>query len=133
MMINYMGGIAGGLLAFLLGAIWYAPGVFGHIWARHCGLSEAQIKSASPRKMFLLALPLSLLAGLVFAAFLGDAGLGLSIGAGLAAGVCWVSASLGINYIYEQKPLGLFLVNAGYHSMQFLLYGLSVGVANQFF
>ena len=90
MMINYMGGIAGGLLAFLLGAIWYAPGVFGHIWARHCGLSEAQIKSASPRKMFLLALPLSLLAGLVFAAFLGDAGLGLSIGAGLAAGVCWV-------------------------------------------
>ncbi len=35
-----------------------------------------------------------------------------------------MAASLGINYLFERKPLKLFLINGGYFTLQFTLYGL---------
>jgi hypothetical protein len=52
----------------------------------------------------------------------------LALGAGFSAGLCWVAASFGINYLFEQKTLTLFLVNGGYHTVQFTLYGLVLGL-----
>jgi hypothetical protein len=72
---------------------------------------------------------LSLLAVAVFAFFLGpDPELGFAVGAGIAAGVAWVAASIGINYLFEQKSPLLFLINGGYHALQFALYGLILGL-----
>jgi hypothetical protein len=34
---------------------------------------------------------------------------------GLMTGVCYASTAVSINYVYEKKPLGLFLINNGYH------------------
>jgi hypothetical protein len=68
---------------------------------------------------------LSLVASLVFALFLGPRPpVSLGLGAGFAAGLCWVGASFGINYLFERKSLKLFLINAGYHTMQFTIIGL---------
>jgi hypothetical protein len=39
-----------------------------------------------------------------------------------------VAASFGINYLFEQKSFTLFLVNGGYHTVQFTLYGLILGL-----
>ena len=47
---------------------------------------------------------------------------------GFSAGLFWVAASFGINYLFERKPLSLFLVNGGYHTLQFTLYGLILGL-----
>ena len=72
---------------------------------------------------------LSLISAAVFAMFLGPApGLGLAVGAGFAAGLCWVAASLGINYLFERKSLALFLVNGGFHTIQFTVIGLVLGL-----
>jgi hypothetical protein len=38
-----------------------------------------------------------------------------------------VSASFGINYLFERKSLTLFLINGGYHALQFTLIGLILG------
>ena len=35
-----------------------------------------------------------------------------------------MAASFGINYLFERKSLKLFLINAGYHTLQFTLIGL---------
>jgi hypothetical protein len=65
----------------------------------------------------------------VFALFLGPRpALGFALGAGFSAGLCWVAASFGINYLFERRSLALFLVNGGYHTMQFTLYGLVLGL-----
>jgi len=37
---------------------------------------------------------------------------GLKLGA--LTGCCFCAATIGVNYLYEKKPLGLFLINAGY-------------------
>jgi hypothetical protein len=72
---------------------------------------------------------LSLLAAFVFAMFLGpNPSLTFALGAGASAGLCWVAASLGINYLFEHKSLRLFLINGGYHTLQFTLYGMVLGL-----
>lgn len=56
--------------------------------------------------------------------FLGpDPELGLGVGAGVAAGAGWVATSYGINYLFAQRSLTLFFIDAGYHTLQFTLYG----------
>jgi len=45
-----------------------------------------------------------------------------------AAGLCWVAASYGISYGFERRPLKLWLINGGYHTLQFTLFGLILGL-----
>ena len=75
------------------------------------------------------AFALSLVAAAVFAMFLGkDMSLGAATAAGFAAGLCWVAASYGINYLFERRPMRLWLINGGYHTLQFTLFGLILGL-----
>ena len=111
--------------AFVLGGLWYSPMLFGKPWQREAGVSEEQMKNANMGLIFGLAFVLSLVASLVFALFLGPRPpVSLGLGAGFAAGLCWVGASFGINYLFERKSLKLFLINGGYHTLQFTLIGL---------
>jgi hypothetical protein len=115
--------------AFALGGLWYSPPLFGKRWQREAGLSDDDLEGRSPALVFGGSFALSLLAAIVFGMFLGPKpSLTLSLGAGVAAGICWVAASLGINYLFERKSWAHFLINGGYHTLQFTLYGLILGL-----
>ena len=115
--------------SLVLGGIWYSPALFAPSWQSLAGLSDAQAKSGNMGMIFGLAFLLSFVAAYVFAMFLGrNFGLGPSIGAGASAGLCWVAASFGINYLFERRPLKLWLINGGYHTLQFTLFGLILGL-----
>ena len=127
MEISWIGVIAAGVSAFALGGIWYGP-LFGKSWQALVGLSDEKVRSANMAKVMGLSLVLSLIAAFVFAMFLGPKpGMSLALGAGISAGLCWVGASLGISYLFEQRPLKLWLINGGYHTLQFTLYGAILG------
>ena len=117
--------------SLLLGGIWYSPILFGKAWQRVAGLSDEQAQSGNMAMIFGLAFLLSLIAAFVFAMFLGtEMSLGASTAAGFSAGLCWVAASYGISYLFERRPLGLWLINGGYHTVQFTLFGLILGLMN---
>jgi len=127
--INLWAVLVASLTAFLLGGLWYAPIGFGKAWQREKGLKPDARPPRSPAVTFGLAFLLSLLAAGVFAMFLGPhPSMQLALGAGFAAGFAWVAASLGINYLFEQKSLRLFCINGGYHTAQFVVYGLVFGL-----
>ena len=127
--INLWAVLAAAVAAFVLGGIWYAPPVFGAAWQRETGLSEETLKARKPAMIFGVSFVLSLVAAFVFAMFLGPKpSLQLAVGAGVAAGLCWVAASFGINYLFEGRSLKLFAINGGYHTLQFALYGLVLGL-----
>ena len=86
----------------------------------------------SGRRIYIVPTRLGLaFAVMVFAMFLGcEMGLGPSIAAGASAGLCWVAASFAINYLFERRPLSLWLINGGYHTLQFTLFGLILGAMN---
>ena len=82
-----------------------------------------------PAKVFGGSFVLSFIAAAVFAMFLGnEVSVGQAAAAGFAAGLCWVAASFAINYLFERRPLKLWLINGGYHTLQFTLFGLIIGL-----
>jgi hypothetical protein len=126
--VNLWAVLACGVGSLVLGALWYSPVLFGSRWQSLAGVSEEQL-AGDHFKIFGLAFILSLVAAFVFAIFLGpEMGLGPSIGAGASAGLCWVAASFGINYLFERRPLCLWLINGGYHTLQFTMFGLILGL-----
>lgn len=128
MEMNWIAVVAAGVSAFVLGGVWYGP-LFGKKWAGYVGLSEEDQKNASMTKVFGGAFALSLIAAAVFAAFLGpNPGVEFATAAGFAAGLGWVAASFGINYLFAQRPFGLWLIDGGYATLQFTLYGLLIGL-----
>lgn len=127
--INWLAVVAAALSAFVVGGLWYSPILFLKPWMAGTGLTEEDLQKGHPAKVYGGSFVLSLLAAAVFAIFLGSTpALGFAVGAGFAAGLAWVMTSFGINYLFEQKPLKLWLVNGGYHTVQFTLYGLVLGL-----
>jgi Zn-dependent protease with chaperone function len=75
---------------------------------------------------------LALLAGLVMAfnlaAFIGaKATLQFGLFAGLATGLGWVAMSLGVIYLFEQRPFKLWLINSGYQVITYTVMGGILG------
>ena len=117
------------VLSFALGGLWYGP-LFGKAWMEENGFTVENLKrDFNPLKLYGITFIISALASYVFGMFLGpDPDLGFAVGAGLAAGVFWVAGSFATSYLFEGKTLRHFLINGGYHVVQFGLIGLAFGV-----
>ncbi|HKX99335.1 MAG TPA: DUF1761 domain-containing protein [Steroidobacteraceae bacterium] len=127
--INWLAVLAAALSAFLLGGLWYSPALFQKAWQRGAQISDEELqKGGHPGKTYGGAFVLSLVAAATFAMFLGKPPVGEATAYGFCVGLTWVAASFGINYLFERKTMTLFLVNGGYHTLQFTLYGLILGL-----
>jgi hypothetical protein len=125
--VNWLAVLAAAASSFLLGGIWYSA-IFAKPWQKDAGLSDDEVRGGNKALIFGGSFLLALIASAVFAMFLGPhRSLALGAGAGTAAGLCWVATSFGINYLFERRPLRLFLVNGGYHTLQFALIGAILG------
>lgn len=128
MEVSWIAVVAAAVSAFILGGIWYGP-LFGKKWQAYVGLSDEDAKSANMGMIFGGAFVLSLIAAFVFAMFLGPKpAVGFATAAGASAGLCWVAATFGINYLFAQRPFGLWLIDGGFATLQFTLYGLMIGL-----
>ena len=127
--VDWIASFVAATSAFVLGGLWYSPALFARPWQADTGLSDEQLAAASKAKTFGLSFVFCLVAAITFSMFLGpDPALAFGVGAGAAAGICWVAASFGVNYQFELKPIRLLLINGGYHALQFTLYGLIFGL-----
>jgi hypothetical protein len=126
--VNLIAVLLCGVASLVLGGIWYSPMLFAKAWQREAGLSDEQAKSGNMAMIFGGAFVLSLVAAYVFGMFLGTMPLAGAVGAGFSAGLCWVGASYGINYLFERRSFALWAINAGYHTLQFTLFGLILGL-----
>ena len=57
--MNWVAILVSALIPLIVGAIWYHPKVFGTAWMYATGITEAQIKTMSPVKAYIVALLLS--------------------------------------------------------------------------
>lgn len=127
--VNYLAVVVAAVSGFVVGGLWYSPVLFMKTWMAESGVTEDDMAKRSPAKVYGIALILCLIAAFTFALFLGpEPGLAFGAGAGFAAGFAWVAASFGVNYLFEAKSFKLFLVNGGYHTVQFTVMGAIIGV-----
>jgi hypothetical protein len=126
--LNWLAVIAAAVSAFLLGGLWYSV-LFGEAWMAASGVTRERAQEANQAKVFGIAFIWSLLGAGVFAMFLGPApAFGFATAAGFAAGLFWVAGSFAINYQFEQRPARLLMINGGYHTLQYTLYGAILGL-----
>lgn len=109
--------------SFVLGGVWYSQLLFGPTWNRHAGMEGKP--HGHPARVFGVAFLFALLSAAAFASLLGpDPAPRAAIHAALLVGLGFVAASFGINYQFANRSLAMWLIDSGYHVLQFLLYAL---------
>ena len=129
--INYLALIAAIAVNMIAGALWYSPLLFARPWMAANGFTEEQIKAqGSATRGYVVSIIASIVIAFAIALFAQAAGADAAIDGlllGLAAGVGFVATTSAANYIFESRPLKLYLINAGYPVVSFTLIGLLIG------
>jgi hypothetical protein len=124
--VNIFAVLLAAVSSFMLGGLWYSPALFGKMWSAENG---GEKQAGHPAKVFGISFLFSLIAAFAFASWLGAAPpLDTALKAGLTTGFCFVAASFGINYQFAQRSFKLWLIDGGYHTAQFLIFGLVLGL-----
>jgi hypothetical protein len=131
--VNLLAILMSGVASLVLGFIWYGP-LFGKAWAGYTGWTEEKIKALPASRMaltygltFLAAMVsayvLSVLAEALGASYITD---GLLLG--LLAGIGFAGMAFATSHLFEHKPLGLWLIVAGYEVLYLAVAGVIVTV-----
>lgn len=118
--MNWLAVIVAALAYFMLGAAWYSKALFGGKWAALVKLdtSDPNLKKGMGKMMastFILMLIVCIGLEFLIVKFNFEEQVMYGVKLGLLTGLCFSSAAVSINYIYESKPMGLYFINNGYH------------------
>jgi hypothetical protein len=114
--------------AFVIGALWYSPALFGNRWASELGLSKEKLGQANMPLIFGSAFVLILAGSAALDLAIGKQATWLSgLQAGLSIGILFIAGAMGVNYVFARKSFKLFLIDAGYFAVLYAVMGLILG------
>lgn len=120
------------LAYFVLGALWYSKALFAKRWIADLKIDVNNPDAKKGMGMMFVGsfvlMFLQCMAIAILAERMGIRGAGWMSGLKLGAftGICFCSATIGVNYLYEKKPLSLFLINAGYAIVGNIIAGIVI-------
>ena len=126
--VNLLAVLVAALASFAIGGAWYSNALFGNTWRReaHDGREPGQ---GHPAKVFGVSFVFAFIAAFAYAVIVpAPTGPGQAAVQGLIVGAAIVAASFGINYQFANRTTRLWLIDGGYHTVQFLVYGLVIGL-----
>lgn len=125
--VNLPAILVSALAGFAIGGLWYGP-LFSRAWIAASGVDPAKARAAGKAQLFGTVLVLNLVAAYSLAMFIGPQGdLRFGLFAGFMTGATFVSTALGVIYLFEMRPLKLWLINAGYQTINFTVMGAVIG------
>jgi hypothetical protein len=130
--INWWAVPVGAFASMMFGGLWYGKLLFGPTWARAAGYTEEEIagkckdgKHSHPGKVFATAYLASAVGALALALLLGPKPeWHHAVHGGFLAGAGVAATSFGINYAFAGRTFKLWAIDAGYHFVQFTIYGV---------
>jgi hypothetical protein len=126
--VNIIAVLVAALSSFMLGGLWYSKILFGPTWQREAG-DTRKPGEGHPAKIFGLSFLFALVAAFAYALLVPPAeSASEALVQGLLVGAGVVAASFGINYQFANRSTLLWLIDGGYHSIQFALYGVILGL-----
>ena len=126
--VNWLAVIAATLSSFVLGALWYSPALFGKAWMKENNFTMEDLKGGNMAAMYGLTFVLSFIIAVNLAFFFGgEVNLTMGMFYGGLAGFGWASMAIGTIYIFERKTFRLWLIHAGYITLQFIIMGAILG------
>ena len=125
--INWLAIAAATVSAFMLGGIWYGP-LFGKPWMALTGVTEETVAGRNQGMIFAGAFVLTFIMVINLAMFIGpETSLAFGAMAGFFTGAFWIAAMLGVIYLFEGRPLKLFLIEGGYAVAALTIMGAILG------
>ena len=129
--VTFLPIVAAALANVIVGMIWYNPYVFGGAWMRLSGMTPEQVERGR-RRMPIHALAgflASILIAYVMSYFGVAWGVFDGVGALQLAFWCWIGFSAPVllnSVIWEQRPFRLYLINAIYWLVAFMVMALAL-------
>lgn len=113
----------------VVGAIWYSPLLFYKAWAKENKLTDEQLKSANPLKIYGTTLLLAWFISYDLACFLGDDKTDAAWGAtaGFLAGFGFATLIFAVIGLFEQRNFKYIAINGGFITVYFTLIGFILG------
>jgi hypothetical protein len=130
--LNWLAVIVAALAYFAIGAVWYAPPVFGKAWMAAGGMAMPEAGTRPSPAIYLTPLVGSVLSAIALGMLAKATGtdtleegtaLGLVVAIGFAVAICLVTAQFESE---KPKPMVWGAVNAGYHVVGNLVAALIV-------
>jgi Protein of unknown function (DUF1761) len=119
--INYLAVVTGALAFFAVGAVWYSA-LFSKAWQREVGMGSAEIEAARAKgpAHFVTIMGLTLVLELMVSWMLGHQ-IARTAPAphvimmfAFGFGAFLMTPAIGINYLYQNRSLKLFAIDAGH-------------------
>ena len=129
--VNYLAVLAAAVAYWLLGALWYSPFLFARPWAAGANISLPEAGERPPMVLFVTSFIAFFVAALAMAFLAGASGsdtLGEALLLGLITGVGFAVTVLLVTQAYEQRPAVVWIINAGYNLLGFLLTAVIVSL-----
>ena len=126
--LNYIAVFVAAGSIFMLGGLWYSPALFGARWGREAGYMQKK-EGGHPAKVFALSFLFALISAFAYVLLIpAPSSAAGALAQGLAVGFCVVAASFGINYQFANRSTVMWLIDGGYHTVQFAIYGVILGL-----
>lgn len=127
--LNWLAIIVAAISAFVVGALWYSPVLFGKAWMRANNFTEESMKGANMGKIFGFAFLWILIMSINLAMFLNDPSTTAAWGAtaGFLAGFGWAATGIFVVSLFERRSTAYMLINGGYLAVALTLMGFILG------
>ncbi|QQG48804.1 MAG: DUF1761 domain-containing protein [archaeon] len=129
-MPNLVGVLIATIVSFVIGAVWFAPQVMGRMWMNLLGKNEEMLRKNRNKAIvfgFLANLLTAYLLGVFVKAFFAADWLdGAEVGF-----LAWLAFSFTIHftsYIFEDRPVKLFGIDAAHQLVIFVVMGAILGI-----
>ncbi|AJY75179.1 DUF1761 domain-containing protein [Paenibacillus beijingensis] len=126
--VNYVAVLIATAATMILGFLWYSPVLFGNAWAKLRNLKMEEMSGGGAMTYVLTAL--TALGGAFVLALLLTIGEKTTLVSGLTVGLLIgvsISLKIGMNYLFENAKLPLYLITIGYHLVSYIAAGLIIG------
>ena len=127
--VNFWSVLLAAVSYLIVGSLWYSPLLFGKLWIKLNSFCDEDLKSSRPLWMILILSFLSaVISSFVIAVVLGprpSPDFGAIVGAIVA--ICWITMSKLTDVLFENKPVKLFFLHAGFDLVSFMIMGAIVG------
>lgn len=126
--INWLAVVVAVVASFVVGSLWYGALLFQKPWMQASGMTFEKGKQGNMPLIFGGTAVLNLLIAVAIALLAGPhAGWKMGLHTGLFSALFFVATSLGVTYLFEQRPLKLWLINTGYQVVIFAAMGAIIG------
>lgn len=126
--INYWAVLVAAVISMVLGALWYSPVLFGKKWMHFMGMNMEEMgkHSKEATKGYVIGFIASLVTAYVLAylmAFYGAENFMEGAVFGFMVWLGFYAMPMAGMVLWERRPLGLYLINVGYHLVYLLIAG----------